>query len=71
MLHVAHPSASSLRVNITPDAGTYSVRECDGIKKWRDGGEGVACALRGPAKSEIRPDDEVGDPGHVVHGAAR
>lgn len=29
------------------------------------------CALRGPGKSKVRPDDEGGDQGHVVHRAAQ
>lgn len=29
------------------------------------------CALRGPGKSKVRPDDEDGGQGHVVHRAAQ
>ena len=29
------------------------------------------CALRGPGKSKVRPDDEDGDQGHVVNRAAQ
>lgn len=31
----------------------------------------ASCALRGPGKSKVRPDDEDGDQGHVVHRAAQ
>jgi len=31
----------------------------------------ASCALRGPGKSKVRPDDEDGGQGHVVHRAAQ
>jgi hypothetical protein len=55
VLVLARPPASSLRVNITPDAGRYSVRGGDGIQSGEMAVKVLRARFGGPANLRLGP----------------